>query len=203
MSKPGVALTAKCGASIAFSGAVRISVTLLRHHTQNDLTPIQQVTAYWWLLRHSALDLFAKSVYLSSGSALLPGTTSSTEPSTKWCWRSMEEVQSLKGRIRTKQMRELPLVCMAITPPPPPPPQSMRVIVSRALCLWIKFAYSSEEWQWFIWTQSLRTRIWKNNRQSGQREIAYPAKLIRDNFRSVDRGHDPKNWIWNDPMYLV
>ena len=42
------------------------------------------------------------------------------------------------------------------------------------------------------------TIIWKNNRspyQSGQREIVFPAKLIIDNFRSVDRGHDPKHGI--------
>ena len=34
-----------------------------RHHTQNDGTPIQQVTAHWWLPHHSTLDWFANSVW--------------------------------------------------------------------------------------------------------------------------------------------
>ena len=57
----------------------------------------------------------------------------------------------------------------------------MHVMVGSAQCLWIKSAYFSEEWQWFIWTESLRIHIWKNNRspyQFGQQEITYPAKLI-------------------------
>ena len=48
--------------------------------------------------------------------------------------------------------------------------------------------------------------IWKNNwtpYQAGQWEITYPAKLIGDNFRSVDRRHDPKHGIWNNPVCLV
>ena len=56
---PGVALIAKLCVNIAFSGAVRILATSLRHRTQNDWTPIQQVTAHWWLPRHSTLDLFS------------------------------------------------------------------------------------------------------------------------------------------------
>ena len=36
------------------------------HHTQNDGTPIQQVTAHWWLPRHSTLDRFANSVWSQS-----------------------------------------------------------------------------------------------------------------------------------------
>ena len=31
-------------------------------------------------------------------------------------------------------------------------------------------------------------------------EITYLAKLISDNFQSVDRGHDPRHGIWNDPI---
>ena len=39
--------------------------------------------------------------------------------------------------------------------------------------------------------------------QSGQQEITYPAKLISDNFQSVNRGHSPKDGIWNNPLCLV
>ena len=100
---------------------------------------------------------------LSRGSALLPGTKS-----------PVNEGRNLDDEINAQAA--VILVCMAI------PPWSMRVIVGSALCLWINFAYFFEEWQWFIWTESLRTHIWKNNRspyQSGQREIAYHAKLIK------------------------
>ena len=34
-------------------------------------------------------------------------------------------------------------------------------------------------------------------------EITYLAKLISDISRSIDRGQDPTNGIWNDPVYLV
>ena len=34
-------------------------------------------------------------------------------------------------------------------------------------------------------------------------EIAYFAKLISDNFRSIDRGHTPRLGIWNDQIGLV
>ena len=34
-------------------------------------------------------------------------------------------------------------------------------------------------------------------------EIAYLAKLLSDNFRLVDRGHDHRRGIWNDPVCLV
>ena len=59
----GVALIAKFCVNIAISGAVRILATSPRHHTQNDWTSIQQVTAHWWLPRHSTLDRFANSVW--------------------------------------------------------------------------------------------------------------------------------------------
>ena len=59
----GVALIAKFCINIAFSGAVRILAASLCHQTQNDWTSIQQVTAHWWLQRHSTLDQFANSVW--------------------------------------------------------------------------------------------------------------------------------------------
>ena len=31
-------------------------------------------------------------------------------------------------------------------------------------------------------------------------EIAYLAKLLSYNFRSIDRGHDPRHGIQNDPI---
>ena len=74
----------------------------------------------------------------------------------------------------------------------------MCVIVGSALCLLIKFAYFSEEWQWFIWTESLPTRIWKNSRspyQSGQPEIAYPAKRITTSV--IISGQSTENTIPN------
>ena len=52
--------------NIAFLGAVPILATSLCHHTQNDWTPIHQVTlftAHWWLPRHSTLDQFANSMW--------------------------------------------------------------------------------------------------------------------------------------------
>ena len=44
--------------------------------------------------------------------------------------------------------------------PPPRNHWSMGFIVGSTLCLWIKFAYFSEEWQWFIWTKTLQTHIY-------------------------------------------
>ena len=49
--------------NIAFLGAVCILATSLHHRMQNDWTSIQQVTAHWWLPRHSTLDLLANSVW--------------------------------------------------------------------------------------------------------------------------------------------
>ena len=34
-------------------------------------------------------------------------------------------------------------------------------------------------------------------------ETAYLAKLLSNNFRSTDRGHDPRHGIQNDPICLV
>ena len=34
-------------------------------------------------------------------------------------------------------------------------------------------------------------------------EITYLGKLISDIFLTVERGHHPRNWSWNDPMGLV
>ena len=34
-------------------------------------------------------------------------------------------------------------------------------------------------------------------------EITYLAKLISDIFQSIDRGHDPRHGIWNEPICLV
>ena len=135
---------------------------------------------------------------LSCGSAFLPSTTGPVSDG----WNLDDKINAQAAII---------LVCMMIPPPPPPHPNSwsVHVIVCSALCVWIKFPYFSEEWQWFIWTKSLRTHIWKNNQspydayQSGQQEITYPAKLISNNFQSVNRGHSPKDGIWNNPMCLV
>ena len=58
-----VALIAKFCVNIAFSGAIRILAASPRHHTQNDWTSIQEVTAHWWLPCHSTLDRFANSMW--------------------------------------------------------------------------------------------------------------------------------------------
>ena len=52
--------------------------------------------------------------------------------------------------------------------------------VDRPPCLWIKFAYFSDEWR-FVWTESVHTHICKSSQspyQSGQQEIVYPAKHV-------------------------
>ena len=171
----------------------RVPYAFWPHHcTQNDWTPIQQVMAHWWLPCHSTLDLFANSVWSQPWLRIPPRHYKPSQ------WRAESGQQNKRTSCHYFGLYgDTPLT---------PNHWSVCIIVGSALCLWIKFAYFSEEWQWFIWTESLQTRIWKNNQspyQSGQREITYPAKLISDNFRSVDRGHGPKNGIWNNPMCLV
>lgn len=36
-----------------------------------------------------------------------------------------------------------------------------------------------------------------------KKKIAYLGKLISDIFQATDRGHDPREGIWNDPIGLV
>ena len=47
----------------------------------------------------------------------------------------------------------------------------------------------------YIWNRSISASDWP--------KIAYFAKLISNIFRLVDRGHDPRRGIWNDPVCLV
>ena len=124
----GVALIAKFCVNIAFWGAIHILATSLCHHTQNDWTPIQQVTAHWWLPRHSALDLFAKSMLSQWWLCTPPRHYKSSQ------WRAESGQQNKRA---TASYRYFGLY--GDTPPPPPPHHwSMRIIVSSALCLWIK-----------------------------------------------------------------
>ena len=43
--------------------------------------------------------------------------------------------------------------------------------------------------------ESVSTSVWP--------EISYLANMISDNFWSIDKGHNPRHEIWNDPICLV
>ena len=82
----------------------RVPYTFWPHHcisTQNDWTPVEQVMAHWWMLRHSTLDLLANSV---SSKTIQLHSCQSTMSSQLWpctplpCTASL---QSMKGGIRT------------------------------------------------------------------------------------------------------
>ena len=103
----GVTLIANFCVNIAFSGAIHILATLPRHHTQNDWTLVQQVTAHWWLPCHSILDQFTNSMW--SQPWLRPSTSPVNEG------RNLDDVINVQAAII--------LVCMATPLPPPPPPQ--------------------------------------------------------------------------------
>ena len=47
--------------------------------------------------------------------------------------------------------------------------------------------------------------IWVKNwfLHKSETEVAYLAKLISDILWAIDRGHDPSNGMWKDPVYLV
>ena len=108
----GVALIAKFCANIPFSGAVSVYAfwphRQVTDHTQNDWTSIQQVTAHWWLPRHSTLDQFANSVWSQLWLRTPPQHKSSQWWAESGWWNKSASCHyfGLYGD----------------TPPPPPPP---------------------------------------------------------------------------------
>ena len=178
----------------SFGGAVHILATSLHQSTQNDWTPVEQVMAHWWMLCHSALDLLANSV---SSKTVQLHSCQSTMSSQLWpctplpCTTSL---QSMKAVI-------LGLWCDAFSP---------QVLSLHIILVIVSIALSVND----ICMLSRRTIIWNwiltklylkedSVSVSDWPEIVYLGKLISGILQSIDRRHNPRNRIWNEPICLV
>ena len=158
---------------------------------QNDWTPIEQVMAHGWLPCHSELGQLANSV---SSQPWLVHTPSGTHYNST---RQVNEGRNLDDEINTQAGITFGL---------------SGDIFPLKSCLVVGSAFSVNKICILFWRKTMLylNQILTNPYLEEESvsvlfrlEIAYLAKLISDNFWSVNRGHNPRHGIWNNPMCNV